>query len=174
MNSIALGLSLLLLGAPISAQETKPADSMKDCPLHAQHMAQQSHHATMESHGDQAMGFPHDKTTHHFRLISDGGAIEVTANDPNDKTNTEAIRSHLSHIARDVWRRRLLSADVHPRHRSPRRNDDEADEVRDPLCLRRVACGRKSANPIPGPDCGGVHPRLPPLSDYGTSDGGFG
>jgi hypothetical protein len=99
MNAIALALALLLLGSPISAQETKPADSMKDCPMHAQHMAQQSHHATMESHGDQAMGFPHDKTTHHFRLISDGGTIEVRANDPNDKTNTAAIRSHLSHIA---------------------------------------------------------------------------
>lgn len=100
MNSIALGLSLLLLGFSISAQEAKQAESMKDCPMHAQHMAQQSHHATMESHGDQAMGFPHDKTTHHFRLMSDGGAIEVTVNDPNDKANTEAIRSHLSHIAK--------------------------------------------------------------------------
>jgi len=99
MNSIALALALLLLGFPIFAQGTKPADSMKDCPMHAQHMAQRSHHATMESHGDQAMGFPHDKTTHHFRLISDGGAIEVTANDPKDKANIEAIRSHLSHIA---------------------------------------------------------------------------
>jgi len=99
MNSIALGLAMLLLALPTFAQETKPADSMKDCPMHAQHMAQQSHHATVESHGDQEMGFPHDKTTHHFRLISNGGAIEVTANDPNDKTNTEAIRSHLSHIA---------------------------------------------------------------------------
>ena len=100
MNSIALGLALLLLGSPIFAQETKPADSVKDCPMHAQHMAQQSHHATMESHGDQAMGFPHNQTTHHFRLISNGGAIEVSAHDPNDKANTEAIRSHLSHIAR--------------------------------------------------------------------------
>lgn len=99
MNSIALGLALLLLGFPIFAQEKKPTDSMKDCPMHAQHMAQQSHHATVISHGDQAMGFPHDKTTHHFRLISDGGAIEVTSNHPNDKANTEAIRSHLSHIA---------------------------------------------------------------------------
>jgi hypothetical protein len=103
MNSIPVGLAMLLLGSPIFAQEAKPADSMKDCPMHAQHMAQdmaqQSHHATMESHGDQAMGFPHNKTTHHFRLISDGGTIEVTANDPNDKTNTAAIRSHLSHIA---------------------------------------------------------------------------
>jgi TusA-related sulfurtransferase len=98
MNRIVLGLALLLLGSPLFAQETKPADSMKDCPMHAQHMAQQSHRATMESHGDQAMGFPHDKTTHHFRLVSNGGTIEVTANDPNDKANTEAIRSHLSHI----------------------------------------------------------------------------
>jgi TusA-related sulfurtransferase len=32
-------------------------------------------------------------------MAPDGGAIEVTANDPQDKTNTEAIRSHLSHIA---------------------------------------------------------------------------
>ena len=100
MNPIALGLLLLLLGFPISAHETKPADSMKECPMHAQHMAQQSHHVTMESHGDQAMGFPHDKTTHHFRLISDGGTIEVMVKDPNDKANTEAIRSHLSHIAK--------------------------------------------------------------------------
>jgi len=29
---------------------------------------------------DEAMGFPHDRTTHHFRLLPDGGAIEVTVN----------------------------------------------------------------------------------------------
>ena len=45
------------------------------------------------------MGFSHDATTHHFRMAPDGGVIEVTANDANDKTSTEAIRSHLSHIA---------------------------------------------------------------------------
>jgi hypothetical protein len=45
------------------------------------------------------MGFPHDKTSHHFRMLSDGGSIEVVANDPSDKTNTTAIRSHLMHIA---------------------------------------------------------------------------
>jgi TusA-related sulfurtransferase len=32
-------------------------------------------------------------------MAADGGAIEVTANDPGDKANTTAIRSHLSHIA---------------------------------------------------------------------------
>jgi hypothetical protein len=68
---------------------------MKDCPMHQQHTA---HHAVVESHGDRAMGFPHDKTTHHFRLMSNGGAIEITANSPDDKVNSEAIRSHLKHI----------------------------------------------------------------------------
>lgn len=53
----------------------------------------------MEKHGDQAMGFPHDKTSHHFRLYSDGGAIEVTVDDSKDSQNTQVIRSHLAHIA---------------------------------------------------------------------------
>lgn len=46
----------------------------------------------------QAMGFPHDKTTHHFRLYSDGGAIEVTANEAKDSQDIQAIQSHLKHI----------------------------------------------------------------------------
>lgn len=44
------------------------------------------------------MGFAHDKTTHHFRLYSDGGATEVTVNDSKDSQNLRAIRSHLTHI----------------------------------------------------------------------------
>lgn len=44
------------------------------------------------------MGFPHDKTSHHFRLYSDGGSIEVTVNDSKDSQNMRAIRSHLTHI----------------------------------------------------------------------------
>jgi hypothetical protein len=50
--------------------------------------------------GDHAMGFSHEKTTHHFRLTADGGAIEVTANDPTDAASQEQIKSHLSHIAK--------------------------------------------------------------------------
>jgi hypothetical protein len=49
--------------------------------------------------GDHAMGFSHEKTTHHFRLTADGGVIEVTANDPKDSASIEQIRMHLSHIA---------------------------------------------------------------------------
>lgn len=69
------------------------------CPMHTSHMSADAHHAMVENQGDQAMGFAHDKTTHHFRLAEDGGAIEVTADDPKDSTNIEAIRTHLTHIA---------------------------------------------------------------------------
>jgi TusA-related sulfurtransferase len=96
MNRIVAILFLCLLALPLAAHESKQDNTMKDCPMHAQ---QQSHHATVESHGDQAMGFPHDKTTHHFRIASDGGTIEVSVNDASDKANIEAIRMHLSHIA---------------------------------------------------------------------------
>ena len=45
------------------------------------------------------MGFSHEKTTHHFLLYKDGGAIEVTANDPKDATSRDQIQMHLGHIA---------------------------------------------------------------------------
>jgi len=35
-------------------------------------------------HGDEQMGFSHEKTTHHFELNYDGGAIDVRANDVRD------------------------------------------------------------------------------------------
>jgi TusA-related sulfurtransferase len=56
------------------------------------------HQADVEKQGDEAMGFPHDKTSRHFRLHSDGGAIEVTVNDSTKSQNVQAIRSHLTHI----------------------------------------------------------------------------
>lgn len=49
--------------------------------------------------GDQVMGFSHDKTKHHFRLYSDGGAIEVETIDPNDTDSRDQIRSHWRHIS---------------------------------------------------------------------------
>lgn len=90
---------LLLVAATLSGQNPVPSDGMQNCPMHKQHATGDPHHEMVEKHGDQAMGFPHDKTTHHFRMAEDGGAIEVTANDSGDRTNMEAIRSHLSHIA---------------------------------------------------------------------------
>lgn len=75
------------------------SQDMQSCPMHKNHTNSSQHQADVEGDGDEAMGFPHDKTTHHFRLYPDGGAIEVTANDGKDDANIKAIRSHLSHIA---------------------------------------------------------------------------
>jgi hypothetical protein len=74
------------------------AQDMQSCPMHKEHMKEAAHQADVEKHSDEAMEFPHDKTSHHFRLYSDGGAIEVTVNDNNDSQNLQAIRSHLTHI----------------------------------------------------------------------------
>jgi hypothetical protein len=84
---------LLLSGVQLAAQD------MQSCPMHKEHMKEATQHqAEVEKHGDEAMGYPHDKTTHHFRLYSDGGTIEVTVNDSKDSMNMQAIRSHLTHI----------------------------------------------------------------------------
>jgi len=89
-----ISLILLFTGLQVAAQD------MESCPMHKEHTKQSSQHqADVEKHGDQAMGFHHDKTTHHFRLYADGGAIEVTANDAKDDASIQAIRSHLEHIA---------------------------------------------------------------------------
>ncbi len=45
------------------------------------------------------MGFSHEKTTHHFELPSDGGTIEVRADDVKDTASREEIRSHFRRIA---------------------------------------------------------------------------
>ena len=55
-------------------------------------------HAQMNHRGAQVMGFDQDKTTHHFYLYADGGAIDVSVKDAADKTNLDAVRSHLPHI----------------------------------------------------------------------------
>jgi hypothetical protein len=60
----------------------------------------QTHHDGVNSRGDHVMGFSHEKTTHHFILYSDGGAIEVTANDATDSESRDQIQMHLGHIAK--------------------------------------------------------------------------
>jgi hypothetical protein len=63
---------------------------MQSCPMHKEHMkAESQHQADVAKHGDEAMGFPHDGTTHHFRLLPDDGAIEVTVNDSKDTQNVQ-------------------------------------------------------------------------------------
>ncbi len=59
----------------------------------------QDPHAQMNHRGAMVMGFDQYKTTHHFLLFPDGGAIDVSANEASDLESRDAIRSHLPHIA---------------------------------------------------------------------------
>jgi len=83
-----LAIALMLCGLSL-------AQDMSSCPMHKD---KSQHHADVETHGDEAMGFPHDKTTHHFRLSPEGGVIEVTVNDAKDNDDLQAIRMHLKHV----------------------------------------------------------------------------
>ena len=68
-------------------------------PLHLGAQTPSHHHASVDARGDAVMGFSHEKTTHRFTLIADGGTIAVTARDAADRASTSQIRSHLTHIA---------------------------------------------------------------------------
>ena len=61
--------------------------------------ARQDHHRTGNQRGAMVMGFDQARTTHHFLLFNDGGAIDVGVKESADATNRDAIRSHLPHIA---------------------------------------------------------------------------
>jgi hypothetical protein len=103
---ILVGVLALAIG-PQPPQEkphehTKQEDAqtkVNDCPMHAEHAKAADHHAEVNKRGDQAMGFSQEKTTHHFRLYSDGGAIEVVAKDEKDLESRDEIRVHLRHIS---------------------------------------------------------------------------
>ena len=58
------------------------------------------HQHQVEQNGDKAMGFSHEKTTHHFLLRANGGVIQVDANARDDKESRDQIQSHLGHIAK--------------------------------------------------------------------------
>jgi hypothetical protein len=70
---------------------------------YAQETKQQSpidHHCQMMKHGDVAMGFSQAKTTHHFRLSTSGGSIEVLTNEASDTASRAQIRHHLQEISK--------------------------------------------------------------------------
>jgi len=53
----------------------------------------------VEARGDQAMGFSHARTAHHFTLTGSGGTILAEARSPSDSASRDAIRTHIRHIA---------------------------------------------------------------------------
>lgn len=87
-------LLALMLPLVLIARTQQPSDQ------HHNHQQNKQRVDGVNERGDHVMGFSHEKTTHHFRLTAGGGAIEVTAKDPNDAASQEQIRTHLSHIAK--------------------------------------------------------------------------
>jgi TusA-related sulfurtransferase len=87
MNLIYLIVSLILCLLCLSAKSQTPSPSPEQ------------HLSGVNARGDKAMGFSHEKATHHFHLFTDGESIEIASNDPADTENQKAIRDHLSMIA---------------------------------------------------------------------------
>jgi hypothetical protein len=58
----------------------------------------EQHADGVDRRGDHAMGFSHEKTKHHFKLLDDGGMIEVDADSEMDTSTRDQIRQHLTHI----------------------------------------------------------------------------
>jgi hypothetical protein len=88
-------LSLFGLCAAATAQHSAMPAGM----THEQHMQQMKRDEAVKDHGNQAMGFDQDTTTHHFTLEVTGGAIAVDVNVPSDTKGIEQIRAHLKEIA---------------------------------------------------------------------------
>lgn len=90
-------VSILFLMA-ISASAQQPSTDKHE--HHKQHSGKSDHqhHSEVNRRGDEAMGFSHMKTTHHFILKSDGGVIDVAANSASDNESRDQIRGHLKEI----------------------------------------------------------------------------
>ncbi len=73
---------------------SRPAQSEHKHPATDQRMAE------VNKQGAEAMGFDQEKTTHHFRLLPEGGVVEVQANDRQDAPTVELIRLHLRQQAK--------------------------------------------------------------------------
>jgi hypothetical protein len=85
-----LVFTILAMALVVTAQQPLPTDPPK------------SKHDSMESmneRGDKAMGFDHQLTTHHFLLKTNGGVIQIEANDKADTASRDQIRAHMRHIA---------------------------------------------------------------------------
>ncbi|HZE72661.1 MAG TPA: hypothetical protein VE135_24385 [Pyrinomonadaceae bacterium] len=86
------GVLMALAFVMVHAQQQRKKDDMNG-------MAGMSNDE-MNKRGDQVMGFDHNKTTHHFRLLPQGGTIQITANAVDDTESRDQIRSHLGHITK--------------------------------------------------------------------------
>ncbi len=74
---------ILLLALSVASQSTQNRKP-EECPMHAAH-------TQMNERGEKGIGFSQTTTTHHFLLKSNGGVIQVEANDSVSRHKT-AVR----------------------------------------------------------------------------------
>jgi hypothetical protein len=92
IGTMTVGLAVFIANAQQQEKKSPPAQPMSGM--------SEMQDEKMNERGDHVMGFDHTKTTHHFRLLADGGSIEVAANSPQDTESRDQIRMHLGHIAK--------------------------------------------------------------------------
>jgi ubiquinone/menaquinone biosynthesis C-methylase UbiE len=92
-------LAAAALGVGVASVASAQHSAMPAGVTHEQHMEQMKKDAEMKQHGAVAMGFDQDKTTHHFTMSAEGGAIAVSVNDTADQASLRQVRSHLQEIA---------------------------------------------------------------------------
>jgi len=82
---------------PLCQNVSSKAPGKTACPMLQN--TSEVHNSAVDLRGDHAMGFSHKNTKHHFKLLTDGGIIEVDANDKTGTETRDQIRQHLTHIA---------------------------------------------------------------------------
>lgn len=98
-----LVLFLAFFAASCSAQsEQKNEEEKEQAKTQNTEMKDHENHFEMvNEQGDKTMGFSHKKTKHTFRLLEDGGAIEVRVNNPSDEESLMKVRKHLQEISKE-------------------------------------------------------------------------
>jgi hypothetical protein len=88
----ALAAFVALTTVALASSHAWGQDSTKKVPGH------DAHHREMLKRGATAMGFDQERTTHHFLLFEDGGAIDVSLKESTDTTTLRAVRRHLQQL----------------------------------------------------------------------------
>jgi hypothetical protein len=98
MHTFMLALAAASAIAASTAQD--PQHAMPPGMTHEEHLKQLQKDADLKKRGAAAMGFDQETTAHHFLLLPDGGAIEVSVTGRSDASGRARIRAHLREIAK--------------------------------------------------------------------------
>ena len=97
---MSLAISYLVAALLLASQHPTMPNGMS----HEEHLKQMEKEEALKKRGAEAMGFDQDATTHHFKLASSGGSIEITVKNEKDEAVITAVRSHVRSISADYAR----------------------------------------------------------------------